>query len=95
MAVDPARRPHDVDQCAVLAPVAVFEADPVAAGGNALGFFERAAAVFVRDEVEQPAARHFVRAIPQQLLAARADVDKCALRIHEEDNVEEEIGNIR
>lgn len=87
----PAGRPHHTHRAAILAPVAVHEADPRLAGHDQRGLFEGPGAVFGQHEVEQRLADQLVRRVAEDGFAGRIDVADAPVGADEEHRVEEQI----
>lgn len=92
--IDAARRPHDIHQAAVLAPVTVFEADPLDAGLHPGGLFARARAILLGNEVEEVPALELFGLVAEQLPATGTDVHHDPGSVDQEDDVEKKVGDV-
>ena len=87
----PARGPHDGDQLAVLAHIAVFEMQLRVAVHDAPGRGQRALAVDRRHEVDHRPANQFLRRITENALAGSADENEAPVDVDRADRVEQQV----
>ncbi len=90
----PACRPHNMDDLAILAQVAVFKARIGLAVHDGPGCHQRAFAVGRRHQVDHLHADHFLRAVAENALARGADKHKAPARIDHADGIHQQVGEV-
>lgn len=87
----PARRPHDVDDLAVLAHVAVLEMKLGIAGHDAAGRLQGQFPVIRVHQFDHRPAEHFFGRVAEDALEGGADVNIAAFPVYHADGVEQEV----